>query len=60
MKSGNDRYMNVEGGSMGKGVMGQASKPYHVNPCPNYDIKRVQERPFDNRGTPQQAFDYKY
>ncbi len=57
----NERYLNVQGsGSMGNGVMGHASKVMHVNPAPNYDINRVNYSDYQYKGTPREAFDYKY
>lgn len=56
----NERYMNVQSGSLGNGVMGHASKVMHVDPCPDYDINRVQYQPSSYKDTPKEAFDYKY
>lgn len=56
----NERYMNMASGSLGNGVMGHASKVMHVDPMPDYDIKRVQYQPSSYRDTPKEAFDYKY
>jgi hypothetical protein len=57
----NERYLNVSGsGSMGNGVMGHASKVMSVNPCPNYDISKVQYSDMQKKDTPMQAFDYEY
>lgn len=56
----NERYLNVQGGGMGNGVMGHASRVMEVNPMPNYDINRVNYLPFQEKDTPRQAFDYEY
>lgn len=56
----NERYMNVQSGSLGNGVMGQASKVMKVNPAPNYDIGRVQYSDYQYKGTPSEAFNYKF
>jgi hypothetical protein len=31
-----------------------------VNPCPNYDISKVQYSDMQKKDTPKQAFDYEY
>ena len=60
-KAMNERYLNVqEAGSMGDGIMGHASKPMYVDPCPDYDGKRVDALPYDYRGTPREAFEYDF
>lgn len=60
-KASNERYLNVQGsGSLGKGVMGHASPVMHVDPCPNYDINRVNYSDYQKKDTPQEAFNYKF
>jgi len=60
-KAHNERYLNTQGaGSLGDGIMGHASKVMHVDPCPNYDINKVDYSDFQNKDTPAEAFNYKY
>lgn len=57
----NNRYMNVKGKDKScMGCMGHASNVMQVNPCPNYDINRVNYSDYQNKNTPMQAFDYEY
>lgn len=44
------------------GVMGHDSKPYHINvlAAQKRDNGRINQLPMEYRGTPEQAFDYKY
>lgn len=59
--SHNERYLNTQdAGSMNGGVFGHADKVMQVDPCPNYDIGRMQYSPFQNRGTPMEAFKYDF
>ena len=60
-KAANERYLNVKGaGTLGDGVMGHASKVMHVDPCPNYDGKRVQYSDYQYKDTPAEAFNYDF
>ena len=45
-----------------KKLMGHDSKPYHINAfkAQKRDMGRIRDRPMSYRGTPDQAFDYKY
>ena len=46
----------------GSGIMGHEKKPEKCDPfvAQKSDVKKVQKRPMDNRGTPNKAFGYKY
>lgn len=59
--SHNERYLNTQGsGSLGNGVMGHASKVMRVDPCPNYDINKVQYSNYNKKDTPSEAFNYNF
>lgn len=49
-------------GMKDKGVMGHEKKPMSCNPlkAQQADLSRLKMEPMDYRGTPKQAFDYKY
>ena len=59
--SHNERYLNTQdAGSMGNGVMGHAHKVMQVDPCPNYDIGRMNYSDFQYKDTPSEAFKYDF
>lgn len=59
-KAHNERYMNMESGSLGNGIMGHASKVMHIDPMPDYDINRVRYTDLSYKDTPKEAFNYKF
>ena len=54
--------MKYKGGMKGGKVMGHEKKPMKCDPlmAQKSDMGKVQKRPMDYRGTPKQAFEYKY
>lgn len=57
----NEKYLNTQdSGSLGNGIMGHAGKVMQVDPCPNYDIGRMNYSGFQDRGTPSEAFKYDF
>ena len=59
--SHNERYLNVKGeGALGDGIMGHSGKVMSVDPCPNYDINRVDYSDYQYKDTPKEAFNYKF
>lgn len=57
----NKSKMTSAGPALGsKGVMAQTKVASYINPCAHYDASRMRYQPMDYRGTPRQAFEYKY
>lgn len=56
------KMSGMDSGMSGKGVMGHASKSYQVNAfsAQKRDMGRMDVLPMSYRGTPDQAFGYKY
>lgn len=52
----------MDSGMSGKGVMGHEKKPKYVDAysAQKRDLGRMDWKPMGYRGTPDQAFDYKY
>jgi hypothetical protein len=60
-KAHNERYLNTQdSGSLGNGVMGHASKVMDVDPCPNYDINKMDYSDYQYKDTPMEAFKYDF
>lgn len=62
--SSSSKSMGKKGYDHGKmkDVMGHDSTPYHINAlgAQKRDMGRINQLPMQYRGTPDQAFDYKY
>ena len=61
-KQGYKDRQNESYAMKGKGVMGHEKKPSKCNAfaAQKKDMSRIQAEPMDYRGTPEQAFGYKY